>query len=98
MELRDSQMKEAKARLRIDVSLYLTLQGGDVKKAQGNLGVIILGQTRHFERTYGAPTGTNSFAKQFATAQAIAAQVETNMVPISSIFPDAKVTVKEEAQ
>ena len=34
---------------------------------------------------YGVPTGTNSFAQKFATAQTIASQIESNLVPISSI-------------
>ena len=60
--------------------------------------MLILGQTRIYEQQYGVPTGTNSFAQKFATAQGIASQIESNLVPVSSILtnfphtPDAKVT------
>ena len=94
-ELRDQQVKHAEFDLNLNVSLYLTLKAGGVDKVQRSPGSTILGQTRDFERAYGVPAGTNSSAKQFARAQAIAAQVETNLVPITSIFPDSKSSVSE---
>ena len=64
--------------------------------------MVILGQTRVYEQQYGVPSGTNSFAQKFARAQIIASQVESNLVPVSSILtnipqtPDAKITFEKQ--
>jgi hypothetical protein len=49
------------------------------------MGIVVLSQTRYYEYEFGVPTGTNFFVKKFSTAQAIASQVESTLVPISSI-------------
>ena len=96
--LQDIQMREAKGRITINLALYETARVGDLEKVQSTLGMIILGETWAFEREFGAPTGTNSFAQRFARAQTIAAEVESRTVPIGSITPGAKVTVKEKKE
>ena len=83
-QLRDVQMREARARLIMNVGLYEALQRGDTRKAQSDLGVFVLGQTRTFEREFGAPNGADSFAPRFARAQAIATQVESQLVRFDS--------------
>jgi hypothetical protein len=97
--LRDFEMREAQGRLGIDLNIYTEAAHGDFQAVQRHLGMVILGQTRIYEQMYGVPTGTNSFSEKFATAQAIASQVESNLVPVSSLFtnlphkPDLKVTI-----
>ena len=99
VSLRDFEAREARGRLGLDLVIYQELERGEFQRAKEHLGMVILGQTRIYELQYGLPTGTNSFAQKFATAQAIASQVERNLVPVSSILtnfphtPDAKVTV-----
>jgi len=96
--LRDFEMREARGRLGINLRIYEEAQHGDFRAVQDHLGMLILGQTRIYEQQYGVPTGTDSFAQKFTAAQAIATQVESNLVLVSSILtnfphtPDAKVT------
>lgn len=98
-QLRDVEMREARARLGMSLHLYQVAEQGDLEKLRRDLGMVILGQTRTFERQFGDPAGTNAFVQRFQRAQAIAAQVESQLVPVSSILtnfphtPDAKVTV-----
>ncbi len=98
--LRDFEMGEARGRLGINLQIYEEAQRGDLQAVRGHLGLVILGQTRVYEQTYGAPIGADPFAQKFARAQDIASQIESNLVPVSSILtnpppsPDAKVTSK----
>ncbi len=98
--LRDAQIRDARGRLNWNLSLYERAERGDMRALTNSLGMIILGQTRDFEKQFGVPTGTNYFVERFAKAQAIAARVESTLVPIGSILtnfphtPDAKVTVE----
>jgi hypothetical protein len=78
--LRDSDMREAQGRVRLDLRIYEDAQHGDLRAVQDHLGMLILGQVRDYEQQYGVPLGTNSFAQKFATVQAIAKQVESNLV------------------
>ena len=95
--LRDFEAREARGRLGINLTIYKEAEHGDIQAVQLHLGMVILGQTRIYEQQYGVPTGTNSFAQKFAAAQAIASQVESNLVPVSSIF-GSNVTITAEPQ
>jgi hypothetical protein len=95
--LRDFEAREARGRLGINLTIYKEAEHGDIQAVQQHLGMVILGQTRIYEQQYGVPTGTNSFAQKFAAAQAIASQVESNLVPVSSIF-GSNVTITTEPQ
>ncbi|MEI6195219.1 MAG: hypothetical protein WCS42_12910 [Verrucomicrobiota bacterium] len=96
--LRDHEMREARGRLGINLRIYEEAQHGDLQAVQSHLGMVILGQIRIYEQQYGVPTGTNSFVEKFGRAQVIAAQIESNLVPVSSLLtnfshmPEAKVT------
>jgi hypothetical protein len=85
VSLRDSLASQASGRLGLNVAIYQEMESGDFQVAKEHLGMIILGETRIYEQQYGAPTGTNWFAMKFANEQAIASQVESKLVPISSI-------------
>ena len=83
-QLRDIEMREARARLSMNLRLYDAAQRGDLPKLQRDLGMFILGQTRTFEERYGAPRSGDSFAERFAYAQTIATQVESRLVRFDS--------------
>ena len=96
---RNFEMREARGRLGLNLQIYEEAQRGDLQAVQSHLGMLILGQTRTYQQQYGVPTGTDSFAQKFAVAQAIGTQVESNLVPMSSILTnlphtsDAKITI-----
>ena len=99
VSVRDLMARNARGDIGINLFIYQELERGEFQRAKEHLGMLILGQTRIYEQQYGVPTGTNSFAKKFIAAQVIASQVESNLVPLSSIltnFPhtsDAKITI-----
>jgi len=95
--LRDFEAREARGRLGINLTIYKEAEHGDIQAVQRHLGMVILGQTRIYEQQYGVPTGTNSFTQKFAAAQAISSQVESNLVPVNSIF-GSNVTITAEPQ
>jgi hypothetical protein len=83
-QLRDSEMRELRVRLRRNLRLYEAAQSGDLPKVQRDLGMFILGQTRTFEEKYGPPGSDDSFAERFAYAKGIATQVESRLVRFDS--------------
>ena len=85
VSLRDHEQREAQGRLILDLSIYQDLERGDFQRAKEHMGMVILGQTRFYEYEFGVPTGTNTFSKKFSNAQVIASQIESTLVPISSI-------------
>ena len=104
VSLRDSEAREARGRLGLNLAIYQEMERGDFQRAKDHFGMVILGQTRIYEQQYGVPAETDSFAQKFAAAQAIASQVESNLVPVSSILtnfphtPDAKITFEPKQQ
>jgi hypothetical protein len=101
VSLRDVEARDARGRLGFNLAIYQELERGDFQRAKEHLGMLLLGQTRVYEHQFGVPTGTNFFVQKFAAAQAIASQVESNLVPVSSILtnfphtPDAKITFEK---
>ena len=99
--LRDVYAREARARLSINLRIYREAQRGDLQAVRRHLGMVVLGQTRVYEEQYGVPTGTDWFAQRFATAQTIASQIESNLVPVGALLtnvphtPDAKITFEK---
>jgi hypothetical protein len=93
----DNELREARARLNQSLHLYEVAKQGEVERLLRDLGMVVLGQTRAYERQFGVPSGTNAFAEQFRHAQSIAAQVESRLVPIDSVLtnlplkPDVKI-------
>ena len=85
VSLRDHEAREAQGRLALNLGIYQLMERGDFQRAKEDMGMVILGQTRLYEDEFGVPTGTNVFAQKFATAQVIASQIESILVPISSI-------------
>jgi hypothetical protein len=104
ISLQNLEARDARGRLGINLVIYQEMERGEFQRAKEHLGMMILGQTRIYEQQYGVPKGTNSFTQKFGTAQAIASQVESNLVPMSSILtnfphtPDAKVTLEKQKQ
>ncbi len=79
------EVSDARFRISLHDALYHSAEQGDLQKIHSSLSVALLGEVRAYEYEYGDESGTNSFAKRFADAKAIADHVESTLVPISSI-------------
>ena len=55
------------------------LLDGETNRAISEIRFMLWSDTVGYERTFGAPTGADSFARQFAEAKAISAQVEPQL-------------------
>ena len=77
--------KDSAFRLITDKAMYEAAERGDLQKIKSSFGILVLSDVRDYERRFGAPTGTNRLARDFAQAQIIAQKVESQLVPISSI-------------
>jgi hypothetical protein len=103
---RASQQKEAKFRLMSDKAMYEAAKQGDLKKIQSTFSIFLLSDVRDYERQFGVPNGTNHFTHDFAEAQIMASNIESKLVPISSIATNnaivskfgSNVTIKVESQ
>jgi hypothetical protein len=82
---RIDQQKDADFRLIVDKAMYEAAQRGDLQKVQSSYSILLLSDVRDYERRFGAPSGTNRLARDFAAAQVMAKQIESRLVPISSI-------------
>ena len=98
VSLLDHEAREARGRLGLNLTIYREMEHGDFQEAKEHLGMVILGQTRLYEHEFGVPTGTNVFVQKFATAQIIASNIESILVPISSItnHPPSNMTLQIE--
>ncbi len=47
--------------------------------------MLLLGAVRGYQSDFGDDTGTNSFAKCFSDAKTVADQIESTLVPVSSV-------------
>lgn len=70
---------EMKFRVSLGLRLYQALEAGDTNKALGDVRFVLWSDTVGYERAFGVPTGTDSFARGFAEAKAITAQVEPEL-------------------
>lgn len=61
---------------------YKAAEATNWTKVQSFLSVELLSFTRDYERRFGVPNGTNTFARRFAEAKVIADRLETQMVPV----------------
>ena len=67
------------------LGMYHAAEATNLTKLHSFLDIKILSYTRDYERRFGVPPGTNSFAKYFAEAQILAGQIEKRLVPVSAI-------------
>jgi hypothetical protein len=86
-----ARRSEAEFNLMIALRTYQVVQGTNWAKARSNLGVVLYSRTRGYERKFGIPTGTNSFARAFVEAKALSARIERDLVPLNSIFTNVTV-------
>ncbi len=102
VSLRDHEVREAQGRLVLTLGIYQELERGDFQRAKEYLGMVILGQTRLYEREFGVSSGTNVFAQKFVIAQGVATQIESILVPINSITnhlpQDMKLQIEKDKQ
>ena len=99
---RETQKGDLRFLISVHNGLYQAAERGDLQKIQSDLGIVILGEVRTYENRFGADTAANGFARRFAEAQTIAQQVESRLVPVSSILTNlphtsnATVTVEKD--
>ena len=67
------------------LGMYHAAGTTNLTKLHSFLDIKILAYTRDYERRFGVPPPTNRFGRDFAEAQALAAQIEKRLVPISAI-------------
>ena len=73
---RVERRNEAEFRLIVDKAMYEAAQRGDLQKLQSSFSIILLSDVRDYERRFGAPSGTNRFARDFVAAQSMALSIE----------------------
>jgi len=101
---REVLRSDARFLLSVHDAMYHSAEQGDVRKLQDNLGMVLLGEVRAYQFEFGDETGTNSFARRYQDAKAIADRVQSTLVPLSSIItnlphtPDAEVTIGKEKE
>lgn len=95
---RERERQEAQFRITVDLSSYQIAAEGNVERLKGRMGILLLGSVRDYERRFGEPSGTNRFARDFATAQGLAQTIESQLVPVSSIATSvgSNVTIRVE--
>ncbi len=91
---RAEKRKEVEFRLIMDKAMYEAAQRGDLQKVQSSTSILFLSDVRDYERRFGAPSGTDRFARDFATAQVMAQSIESRLVPISSIATNPTIISK----
>lgn len=88
------ELSKGDARFRISLyqALYHEAESGDLRHIQSTVGMVLRGEVRSYQHQFGDNSGMSSFAKLFADAKLIADHVDSQLVPISSVMPDAKMT------
>ena len=86
---RAEKRREFEFRISVGKALEEAAQRGDLQKVQSFSATLLLGDVRYYEREFGAPSGTNRFARDFAAAHVMAQKIESQMVPLSSIFTNS---------
>jgi hypothetical protein len=91
---------DAQSRIAIFHALYLSAQKGDVTNLQSNLGIFLLGEVRAYEYRFGDVPDTNRFGERFREAKQIAAQIERQLIPLTSLVTNVppSFNVKDEGQ
>jgi hypothetical protein len=73
--------------LTLTLNGYKALESTSWSKVQSLLTIEMVAFTRDYEKHFGIPTGTNSFAGRFAEAKAIADRLEKQLVPMNDLGP-----------
>ena len=80
---RERQRSEMRFRVSVGLRLLHSLETGDTNKALGDVRFVLWGDTLKYERIFGAPASSDSFAPRFDKAKAATAQVESTLVPVA---------------
>jgi hypothetical protein len=73
--------------LTLTLNGYKALESTNWSRVQSLLTIELVGFTRDYEKHFGIPSGTNSFAGRFAEAKAIADRLEKQLVPMNDLGP-----------
>ena len=99
---RKALQSDARFRISAHDALYHSAEDGDLQKIHSTVGILLLGAVRSYQSEFGDDTGTNSFAKRYSDAKAIADHLESTLVPISSITnhlpPGMKLQIEKDKQ
>lgn len=76
---RERQRSDLKFRVSVWLRLYHSLEAGDTNRALADVRFVLWGDMAAYERAFGAPAGSDTFARRFAEAKAITAQVEPGL-------------------
>lgn len=79
----NSRQRAARFHLSSSVMLYLKVEAGDLPGLKSSLGMLVMGQTRAFEKFFGDLPATDPFASRLTEARRISREVETNLVWIA---------------
>jgi hypothetical protein len=77
---RERLRSETEFRIKLGLHLYECLEAGDTNRVLGNIRFILWSDTLAYERMFGAPSGTNSFALRFAQSKVITTNVESTLI------------------
>ncbi len=77
---RERLRSETKFRITLGLHLYECLEEGDTNRVLENIRFVLWSDTLAYERMFGAPSGTDSFALRFAQSKAITTNVESNLI------------------
>lgn len=82
------------------LGMYRAAETTNLTKMKSFLDIKILAYTRDYERRFGVPPPTNRFGRDFAEAQALAAQIEKRLVPVyangAALGSNVGVTIDQE--
>jgi len=92
---RERQRSDMKFRVSFGLRLYQALEAGDTNKALEDVRFVLWSDTVGYERAFGAPTSTDSFARRFADAKAITAQVEPELRQRTTNAPSVEQITKD---
>ena len=76
---RERQLSETKFRIMTGKRLYQDLAAGETNRAISTIRFVLWNDTTAYERTFGVPDETDSFARHFAEAKAITINVEPQL-------------------
>ncbi len=76
---RELQRSDLRFRVSFGLHLYHILEAGDTNWAVGDVRFVLWSDAVGYERAFGAPADSDPFARRFAEAKAITAQVQPEL-------------------
>jgi len=83
---REFWRQEARFRISLNDGLYHAADRGDFQKVRSGLDAMLLEDVLVYQQQFGEDVGTNAFTRHFEDSKVIVKHIESQLVPISSIF------------